>query len=91
MDAADGAPGPARVGLLAARASVALDLGSCAAPSLATTVAAERALVVLVCPCLDLRDRLRLVAKIPDFRLCVFDLSRVQVAEGIQKTAKVSV
>ena len=91
MDAADGAPGPARVGLLAARASVALDLDSCAAPFLPSLVAAERTLVFSVCPCFDLRYRFRLSPEISDLRLGVLDLGRVQVVEGIEKTAKVVV
>ena len=47
------------------------------------------ALVFPVCPCFDFRDCLRLPPEILDLRLGVFDLGRVQVVEGIEKTAKV--
>lgn len=91
MDAADGAARSSRISLLATGAAVALDFGPRAAPLLAALVAAEGALVILVCPCFDLRDRFRLSSEILDFRLCVLNLGRVQVFEGIEKTAKVVV
>jgi|TARA_Y100000815_G_scaffold275563_1_gene314562 hypothetical protein len=91
MDAADGAAGSAGIGLLAAGASVTLDFSPRATPLLAPLIAAERALVLLVCPCLDLRERLRLSPEVPGLRLGVLDLSRTQVVEGIEKTAKIVV
>jgi hypothetical protein len=89
MDAADGAPSPARICLLTAGATVTLDLGPRAAPFLAPHVAAERALVFLVCPRFDLGDSFRFLPEIEDPRLSILDLGRVQVVEGIEKTAKV--
>gem|GEM_PF-4839899 len=89
MDAADGIPSPARIGLLTAGATVTLDLSPRAAPLLAPLAAAERALVFLVCPCCDLGDNFRLLPEIKDPRLSILDLGRVQVVEGIEKTAKV--
>ena len=91
MESADGAARPARIGLPAARAAVALDLGPGAAPLLSALVAAEGALVILDCPCFDLRDRLGLPSEIPDLRLGVLDLGWVQLVEGIEKPAKVVV
>ena len=91
MDEADGASGPARVSLLAARASVALDVGACAAPFLALIVVAERAPVFSVCPRFYLRNRLRLSSKIPNLSLGVLDLGRIQFVESIDRTAKVVV
>lgn len=77
------------MGLRATAASVTLDLGSGAALLLAQMVAAIRILVFLGCPCLDLREHLELLPEIPDLGLGVLDLGRVQVVEGIEKTAKV--
>ena len=76
---------------MAATASVALDLGSRSAPLLTLRVAAEWVLVFPVCPRFDFRDCLRLPPEIQDLRLGVLDLGRVQLAEGIEKTAKVVV
>lgn len=91
MDAPNGAPGSSSISLLAATASVALDLSSDAAPLLVPRVATEWALVFPVCPCFDLKDCLRLPPEIQDLRLGVLNLGRVQLAEGIEKTAKVVV
>ncbi|WP_323767721.1 MULTISPECIES: hypothetical protein [Roseobacteraceae] len=73
---------------MAADAAVALDFGPCAAPLLAAVVAAEGALVISVCPCFVLRDRLRLLSEIPDLGLGVLDLGRIQVVESIENTPK---
>lgn len=91
MEPADGAARSAGIGLLASSAAVALDLGPGAAPLLSALVAAEGALVILDCPSFDLRDRLGLPSEIPDLRLGVLDLGRVQAVEGIEKPAKVVV
>ena len=47
--------------------------------------------MILVCPCFNLRDRLRLLSESHDLRLGVLDLRRVQAVEGIEKPAKVVV
>lgn len=59
IDAADGAARSARICLLAAGAAIALDLGSGAAPLLTVLVAAEGALLILVCSCFDSLNVLR--------------------------------
>lgn len=91
MDAAHGAAGAAGMGLSAASAAIALDLCPRAPPFLAALVTAEGAHVILVCPCFDPRDSFRPALQIPELCLGVFDLRRVQVFKGIEKTAKVVV
>ena len=67
MDATDGAARSAGIGLLAASAAVTLDVGPRAAPLLAALTTAERAVVILVCPRFDLRDRFRLSSEMERF------------------------
>lgn len=89
MEPADGTTRSARIGLLAASAAVALNFGPGAAPLVPALVATEGALVILVCPCFDLRDRLRLSPEIPDLRLSALDLGRVQLVEVIEEAAEI--
>lgn len=91
MDAAYDRASPARVGLTASPAPVALNAGARSSPLLSVFDTTGRTRLLLARARLDLRDRLRFSSELHDLRLGMLNLSGIQIAQGTQKAAKVVV